>query len=88
MWHATLQVLSLLLRENLHQPQYVEKVSRIAQFLVMIRELSLEDLDDIWEAQVGKHEAIVKNMEEMLVRLVPHFTSEQIDRLFECFKVL
>ncbi len=80
-------MLSLLLRENLHQPQYVEKVTRVIQFLIEMRELSLEDLDEIWEAQVGKHEAIVKNVEDMLATLVRFFTPEQLDRLFDCFKV-
>uniref|UniRef100_A0A5K3FTL0 ubiquitinyl hydrolase 1 n=1 Tax=Mesocestoides corti TaxID=53468 RepID=A0A5K3FTL0_MESCO len=79
-------VLSLLLRENLHQPQYVERVTWVVQFLIETGELSLEDLDEIWEAQVGKHEAIVKNVEDMLATLVRSFTPEQLDRLFDCFK--
>lgn len=52
-----------------------------------MHELSLEDLDEIWEAQAGKHEAIVKNVEDMLAHLVHCFSPEQLDRLFDCFKV-
>lgn len=52
-----------------------------------MHELSLEDLDEIWEAQAGKHEAIVKNVEDMLACLVRCFSPEQLDRLFDCFKV-
>ncbi|KAH9280250.1 putative ubiquitin carboxyl-terminal hydrolase FAF-X [Echinococcus granulosus] len=85
-WLKDNQVLSLLLRSNLHQPQYVEKVTRVVQFLVEMHELSLEDLEEIWEAQAGKHEAIVKNVEDMLARLVHYFSPEQLDRLFDCFK--
>ncbi|VDD77646.1 unnamed protein product [Mesocestoides corti] len=85
-WLKDNHVLSLLLRENLHQPQYVERVTWVVQFLIETGELSLEDLDEIWEAQVGKHEAIVKNVEDMLATLVRSFTPEQLDRLFDCFK--
>ncbi|KAL5107250.1 putative ubiquitin carboxyl-terminal hydrolase FAF-Y [Taenia crassiceps] len=85
-WLKDNQVLSLLLRANLHQPQYVEKVTRVVQFLVEMQELSLEDLDEIWEAQAGKHEAIVKNIEDMLAHLVHYLSPEQLDRLFDCFK--
>ncbi|VDK40563.1 unnamed protein product [Taenia asiatica] len=85
-WLKDNQVLPLLLRANLHQPQYVEKVTRVVKFLVQMHELSLEDLDEIWEAQAGKHEAIVKNVEDMLACLVRCFSPEQLDRLFDCFK--
>ncbi|VDM30351.1 unnamed protein product [Hydatigera taeniaeformis] len=85
-WLKDNQVLSLLLRANLHQPQYVEKVTRVVQFLVEMQELTLEDLDEIWEAQAGKHEAIVKNVEDMLAHLVHCLSPEQLDRLFDCFK--
>ena len=55
----------------------------------MIKEksLSLSDLDDIWAAQAGKHEAIVKNVHDLLAKLAGDFSSEQLDHLFECFQV-
>ena len=55
----------------------------------MIKEksLSLSDLDDIWAAQAGKHEAIVKNVRDLLAKLAGDFSSEQLDHLFECFQV-
>lgn len=55
----------------------------------MIKENSLtrEDLDAIWKAQHGKHEAIVKNLHDLLAKLAWDFTPDQLDHLFDCFKV-
>lgn len=55
----------------------------------MIKENSLtrEDLDAIWRAQQGKHEAIVKNLHDLLAKLAWDFTPDQLDHLFDCFKV-
>lgn len=54
----------------------------------MIKEkaLTLPDLDRIWEAQAGKHEAIVKNVHDLLAKLAWDFSPEQLDHLFECFQ--
>ena len=49
--------------------------------------LSLEDLDLIWAAQDGKHEIIVKNIHDMLVKLAWDFSAQQLDYLFGCFQV-
>ncbi|VDN14979.1 unnamed protein product [Dibothriocephalus latus] len=85
LWLNKNQVLSFLLRENLHQPQYAEKVTKVVQFITESHELSLKDLQEIWDAQAGQHEAIVKNVENMLEKLVGHLTSEHLDHLFVCF---
>ena len=55
----------------------------------MIKEkaLTLPDLDRIWDAQAGKHEAIVKNVHDLLAKLAWDFSPEQLDHLFECFQV-
>ena len=55
----------------------------------MIKEkaLTLPDLDRIWEAQAGKHDAIVKNVHDLLAKLAWDFSPEQLDHLFECFQV-
>lgn len=55
----------------------------------MIKEhaLTLEDLDAVWKAQAGKHEAIVKNVHDLLAKLAWDFTPEQLDHLFESFQV-
>ena len=57
------------------------------RFVIKEKSLSLSDLDDIWAAQAGKHEAIVKNVRDLLAKLAGDFSSEQLDHLFECFQV-
>lgn len=76
-----------MLRDSLHQPQYVEKLEKILRFVIKEKALTLEDLDNIWAAQAGKHEAIVKNLHDLLAKLAWDFSPEQLDHLFECFQV-
>ena len=51
------QVIRIVLRDSLHQPQYVEKLEKMIRFVIKEKALSLQDLDDIWAAQVldGRH---------------------------------
>jgi len=51
-WISENNVLSIVLRDNLHQPQYVEKLEKIVRFMIKEKSLTLEDLDKIWDAQV------------------------------------
>lgn len=37
--------------------------------------------------KAGKHEAIVKNVHDLLAKLAWDFSPEQLDHLFDCFKV-
>ncbi|KAF2881719.1 hypothetical protein ILUMI_24454 [Ignelater luminosus] len=85
-WINENRVLEIVLRDSLHQPQYVEKLEKILRFVIKERALSLSDLDAIWSAQVGKHEAIVKNVHDLLAKLAWDFSPEQLDHLFECFQ--
>ena len=39
--------------ENLHQPQYVEKLERLIRFLCKYKALNSEQLDLLWSAQAG-----------------------------------
>ncbi len=80
-------MLSIVLRDSLHQPQYVEKLEKILRFMIKEKALTLQDLDRIWGAQAGKHEAIVKNVHDLLAKLAWDFSPEQLDHLFECFQV-
>jgi len=52
-WISANNVLLIVLRDNLHQPQYVEKLEKIVRFMIKEKSLTLEDLDKIWDAQVG-----------------------------------
>jgi ubiquitin carboxyl-terminal hydrolase 9/24 len=58
-WLAENQVLQIVLRDSLHQPQYVEKLEKILRFIIKERSLTLRDLDDIWAAQVNIYLIIV-----------------------------
>ena len=81
-------MLGIVLRDSLHQPQYVEKLEKILRFLIKEKALTLEDLDAVWLSQHGKHEAIVKNVHDLLAKLAWDFNAQQLDHLFQCFQVL
>ncbi|XP_051561998.1 probable ubiquitin carboxyl-terminal hydrolase FAF-X isoform X1 [Myxocyprinus asiaticus] len=85
-WIQQNNILSIVLRDSLHQPQYVEKLEKILRFIIKEKALTLQDLDNIWAAQAGKHEAIVKNVHDLLAKLAWDFSPEQLDHLFDCFK--
>ncbi|XP_067314752.1 ubiquitin carboxyl-terminal hydrolase 9X-like isoform X2 [Pseudorasbora parva] len=85
-WIQQNHILSIVLRDSLHQPQYVEKLEKILRFVIKEKALTLQDLDSIWAAQAGKHEAIVKNVHDLLAKLAWDFSPEQLDHLFDCFK--
>ena len=37
--------------------------------------------------QAGKHDAIVKNIHDLLAKLAWDFSADQLDHLFSCFQV-
>ncbi|XP_053689381.1 probable ubiquitin carboxyl-terminal hydrolase FAF [Sabethes cyaneus] len=85
-WIRDNDVLGIVLRDSLHQPQYVEKLEKILRFLIKEKSLTFDDLDAVWRAQAGKHEAIVKNVHDLLAKLAWDFNAEQLDHLFKCFQ--
>ncbi|XP_062714941.1 probable ubiquitin carboxyl-terminal hydrolase FAF isoform X1 [Aedes albopictus] len=85
-WIRDNDVLGIVLRDSLHQPQYVEKLEKILRFLIKEKALTFDDLDAVWRAQAGKHEAIVKNVHDLLAKLAWDFNAEQLDHLFKCFQ--
>lgn len=86
-WIKENNVLEIVLADSMHQPQYVEKLEKILRFIIKEKALTIQDLDAIWAAQVGKHEAIVKNVHDLFAKLAWDFSSEQLDHLFERFQV-
>lgn len=86
-WIKENNVLEIVLRDSLHQPQYVEKLEKILRFIIKEKALTLDDLDAVWAAQAGKHDAIVKNVHDLLAKLAWDFSPEQLDHLFSCFQV-
>ncbi|XP_063829213.1 probable ubiquitin carboxyl-terminal hydrolase FAF-X [Ostrinia nubilalis] len=85
-WIRENKVVDIVLRDSLHQPQYVEKLEKMLRFMIKENSLTRDDLDAIWKAQHGKHEAIVKNLHDLLAKLAWDFTPDQLDHLFDCFK--
>ena len=61
--------------------------TRRHRFIIKEKALTLEDLDSLWAAQSGKHEAIVKNVHDLLAKLAWDFSPEQLDHLFGRFQV-
>ena len=51
-WLKDNRVLQIVLQDSLHQPQYVEKLEKVIRFIIKEKSLTLEDLHDIWNAQV------------------------------------
>ena len=80
-------MLDIVLRDCLHQPQYVEKLEKILRFIIKEQALSRQDLDKIWNSSCGKHEAIEKNVHDLLAKLAWDFSPEQLEHLFDCFRV-
>ncbi len=80
--------MDIVLRDCLHQPQYVEKLEKILRFIIKEQALSRLDLDKIWNSSCGKHEAIEKNVHDLLAKLAWDFSPEQLEHLFDCFRVI
>lgn len=53
-WIQQNHILSIVLRDSLHQPQYVEKLEKILRFVIKEKALTMQDLDNIWAAQVSR----------------------------------
>ena len=71
----------------LHVPQYATKVEELIQSVVVRqRKLSLEDVEAIWNAQVGQHDAVVTNVHKILTKLAWSFDTTQLKCMLECFK--
>lgn len=85
-WIRDNELLSVAIKENLHIIQYVEKLEKILRFMIKEKTLTINDLDQLWAAQAGKHDAIVKNVHDLLAKVAWDFTAEQLDHLFECFQ--
>jgi hypothetical protein len=65
----------------------VEKLEKLLRFMIKEQALSRNDLAKIWNASCGKHEAIEKNVHDLLAKLAWDFSPEQLEQLFDCFRV-
>lgn len=85
-WLIENKVLEIVLKDYLHQFQYVEKLEIIIRFLIKENCLSFDCLDKIWNAQLGKHEIIIKNVHDLIAKLAWNFSTDQLNYLFRCFQ--
>ena len=58
------------------------------KLIVTNKILKPNDINSIWVCQIGKHQVIVKNVLNLLAKLVKDFSDEQLDQLFECLQVI
>ena len=75
-----------MLHDSLHLQQYVERVSKVLQFMIEQNVLSNADLNMIWEAKVGAHPAIVTNVDSLLAKIACDLSDSQLDHLFQLFR--
>lgn len=85
-WIREGSLFAILLRENLHHVQYVERLEKVFRFVIKENGLTSADLDLLWGAQQGRHEMIVKNIHSLLAKLAWDFNANQLDHLFQCFQ--
>ena len=63
------KILPVLLHDSLHLTQYVERVSKVLQFMIEQNVLTNEDIQMIWNARTGAHPVIVQNVDTLLFRV-------------------
>ncbi|EDQ92258.1 uncharacterized protein MONBRDRAFT_31374 [Monosiga brevicollis MX1] len=85
-WIVENDILDILLKGNLHQEQYVRRITKLVTILTSQKMLNQATLKQIWDAQGGKHETIVKNLHELLAEIAWDLTGDNLHYLFELFK--
>ena len=54
----------------------------LRRFFIQENKLTTEDIDLVWDAQRDKHEAIVKNIHDLLAKLAWVLTPDLLDAIF------
>jgi hypothetical protein len=62
-------------------------LEKVLRALLTKQAIRPNDLDQIWSAQTGKHDVIQRNLHDLFARLANDLNSEQLEQLFERFKV-
>jgi len=73
--------------DNLH-PEIIRRASEIPKFLSKRQQLTLEDLDLMWEASSGKHESVKHLMQQALTDLSGSLVVEQAEYLYQKLRSL
>eukprot|EP00045_Choanoeca_perplexa_P018410 m.291041 g.291041 ORF g.291041 m.291041 type:complete len:3212 (-) comp17811_c0_seq4:1418-11053(-) len=85
-WITQHRVIERAIKEFLHHAQYVERLRDIVWFVSRNHALTLDQLASIWDAQSGQHQAIVKNIQELLTHLSYDLSAEMLSHLLDCFR--
>ncbi|KAL5247027.1 hypothetical protein ACHWQZ_G019033 [Mnemiopsis leidyi] len=85
-WLKDQKILNVVFTDYLHLPQYVEKLDKTLKFLIHEDKLTTADIDLIWDAQIDKHEAIVKNIHDLLAKLAWVLNPDSLDAIFIRFQ--
>ena len=60
----------------------------IFRFLIHENKLTISDINLIWDSQIEKHDAIIKNIHDFLAKLAWVLTPTQLDAIFARFKIV
>ena len=80
--------MEIVLKHDLYNAEYVIKIEKILKLIIEEKVITYNDLNTLWEAQIGKSKIIVKNIHTLITKIVFYLNSEQLDQLFDCIKVL
>lgn len=75
-------VVETLYKDNLHHLAYVERLLRIMNILLERKLIDYKVLDIIWDHQLGKHDAIQRNVNAILSKIAVNFLDEFFTNLF------
>uniref|UniRef100_A0A0N5A8R0 Ubiquitinyl hydrolase 1 n=1 Tax=Syphacia muris TaxID=451379 RepID=A0A0N5A8R0_9BILA len=85
-WLREQSFLEILFRDNLHQLSFCERIERILRVLLTNNAITVQELEIIWNVQKGKHDAIQRNLYDLLAKLINSFTNELQEHLFSLMK--
>ena len=77
-----LEICLALLHDSLHLQQYVERVSKVIQFMISQNVFLNEELSTLWKAKSGAHPAIVSNIHDLIADNAFDLGEPQVEHLF------
>ncbi|VDD91463.1 unnamed protein product [Enterobius vermicularis] len=86
LWLREQSFLEILFRDNLHHLSFCERIERILRVLLQNDAIMPQELDIIWNAQRGKHDAIQRNLHDLIAKLINLFSNELQEKLFALMK--
>jgi hypothetical protein len=81
-WLRENKIMERIYGDNLHS-EIIRRSGDIPKYLARRRNLTIEDLDLLWEASSGKHESVQHIMHTSLSELAECLSEEQIDYILQ-----